>query len=258
MIEIWNTAIFRPMLNGLLFLYSLLWQNFGLSIIVFTVLVRLLTLPMTMKQMRSTRKSQEMQPKLQELQKKYKDNKEKLAEEQMKLYKEAGINPIGCLGPMVIQMPIWIGLYQSISNALPGSPMQLLNLARHIYTQVPTMSTLVPLNAKFLWLDLGRPDPLYIVPIVVVVTMWLQQKMMATPSTGSEQQAMSQSMQITMPLMFGMITFQAASGLGLYFVVTNVVQLIQNYFISGWGSLGTLFGKGGDAQKPARTKDKRK
>jgi len=256
--EIWNTVVFRPMLNGLLFLYSLLWRNFGLSIIVFTVLVRLLTLPMTMKQLRSARKSQEMQPKLQELQKKYKDNKEKLAEEQMKLYKEAGINPIGCLGPMVIQMPIWIGLYQSISNALPYNPLQLLNLARHIYTQVPTLSTLVPLNAKFLWLNLGRPDPYYIVPIVVVVTMWLQQKMMTTPSTGSEQEAMSQSMQITMPLMFGMITFQAASGLGLYFVVTNVVQLIQNYFVSGWGALGTLFGKGGGAQKPVRTKDKGK
>jgi len=256
--EIWNTAIFRPMLNGLLFLYSLLWRNFGLSIIVFTVLVRLLTLPMTMKQMRSAKKSQEMQPKLQELQKKFKDNKEKLAEEQMKLYKEAGINPLGCLGPMVIQMPIWIGLYQSINNALPYNPLQLLNLARHVYIQYPSLSSLVPLNAKFLWLDLGRADPYYILPIMVVVTMWLQQKMMAAPATDPDQQAMSQSMQITMPLMFGMITFQAASGLGLYFVVTNVVQIIQNYFVSGWGSLATMFDKSGASRKVTQVKGKGK
>jgi YidC/Oxa1 family membrane protein insertase len=239
--QIWNAVIFEPMLNGLLFLYSLLGRNFGLSVIVFTVLVRILTLPITMQQMRSAKASQELQPKLQELQKKYKDNREKLAEEQMKLYKEAGVNPLGCLVPTLIQLPIWIGLYQSIINALPDNPLQLLNLARHIYPQFPLLSSLVPLNPRFFWLHLGRPDPYYIVPILVVATMWVQQKMMAAPTADPQQQAMNQSMELMMPMMFGIITLQLASGLGLYFVATNVVGIIQQYFVSGWGGLVTLF-----------------
>lgn len=243
MTQLWNTLIFQPMLNFLLFLYSVLFRNFGLSIVVFTVLVRLVTLPFTMSQTRSAKASQELQPKLAEIQKKYKDNKEKLAEEQMKLYKEAGVNPLGCLVPTLIQFPVWIGLYQSISNALPDNPMQLLNLGRHIYTQFPLLSSLIPLHSKFLWLDLGRPDPLFILPILTMATMWIQQKMMAAPSTDPQQQAMGQSMELMMPLMFGMITFQLASGLAIYFVASNVVGIVQQYFVSGWGNLASVFSR---------------
>jgi YidC/Oxa1 family membrane protein insertase len=241
--QLWNTLIFQPMLNALLFLYSLLARNFGLSIMVFTILVRLITLPITRQQMRSTRASQELQPQLAELQKKYKDNREKLAEEQMKLYREHGVNPLGCLVPTLIQFPIWIGLYQSIINALPNNPLQLLNLARHIYVRFPLLSSLVPLNSRFLWLNLSRPDPYYILPLLTVATMWLQQKMMATPSADPQQQAMADSMALTMPIMFGMITLQVASGLALYFVATNVFGIVQQYSIGGWGGLASYLGK---------------
>jgi len=241
--QLWNTLIFQPMLNFLLLLYSLLFRNFGLSIVVFTVVVRLVTLPFTMSQTRSAKATQELQPKLAELQKKYKGDKEKLAQEQMKLYKEAGVNPLGCLVPTLIQFPIWIGLYQSISNALPNNPIQLLNLARHIYTQFPLLSSLVPLHSKFLWLDLGRPDPIYLLPILTMATMWMQQKMMAAPAADPQQQAMSQSMELMMPMMFGMITFQLASGLALYFVASNVVGIAQQYFVSGWGNLASVFSR---------------
>ncbi len=249
MTQLWNTFIFQPMLNGLLFLYSLLARNFGLSIIVFTVLVRLLTLPITRQQMRSTQASQELQPQLAELQKKYKDNREKLAEEQMKLYREHGVNPLGCLVPTLIQFPIWIGLYQSIINALPSSPLQLLNLARYIYVQFPLLSSLVPLKSRFLWLNLSRPDPYYILPFLTVATMWLQQKMMATPSADPQQQAMADSMALTMPIMFGMITLQTASGLALYFVATNVFGIVQQYLTSGLGGLAAYLDR-----KPQKTR----
>lgn len=240
MTQFWNTVIFQPMLNLLLLLYSWLAHNFGLSIIVFTVLVRVITLPITWQQMRSAKASQDLQPKLLELQKKYKNDREKLAQEQMKLYKEAGVNPYGCLVPMLIQFPIWIGMYQSIINVLPNNPLQLLNLARHIYHQ---FSGLVPLNASFLGLNLGRSAP--ILAILVAATMWVQQKMMAAPTADPQQQAMSQSMELMMPLMFGWITWNLASGLGLYFVVSNIVGIIQQYFISGWGSLATVFSRQG-------------
>ena len=256
MTQIWNTVIFEPMLNFLLFVYSLLGRNFGLSIIVFTVLVRALTLPVNLRQMRSAKASQALQPKLQELQKKYKNDREKLAAEQMKLYKEAGVSPLGCLVPTLIQLPIWIGLYQSIIHALPDNPLQLLNLGRHIYLQFPILSTLIPLNSRFLWLNLGRPDPYYVLPILTVATMWMQQKMVTSSSTDPQQQAMSQSMELMMPIMFGFITFQLASGLGIYFVATNVFGIILQYFVSGWGALGTLFSRRSGGASPERAKGK--
>jgi YidC/Oxa1 family membrane protein insertase len=259
--QLWNTIIFQPLLNLLLFLYALIGRNFGLAVILFTVLVRVATLPFTMQQMRSAKASQDMQPKLAELQQKYKNDKEKLAQEQMKLYKESGVNPLGCLVPTLIQLPIWFGLYQSITAALPQNPLQLLNLARHIYVRFPFLSNLlpasmVPLNPKFLWLNLGRPDPYYIIPILTVASMWLQQKMMAAPNADPQQQAMSQSMELMMPLMFGWITLSMASGLGLYFVATNVVGVVQQYFTSGWGSLATLLKKPSKPTAATRRKGK--
>lgn len=244
----WNTLIFRPLLNLLLFLYSVLGRNFGLAVIVFTVLVRLVTLPFTRAQMKSAKASQEMQPKLKELQEKYRDPKDrdKMAQEQMKLYKEYGVNPLGCILPMLIQMPIWFGLYQAIGTALPQSPVQLVNLAKHVYSSFGFLSnvvpsSLIPLNPRFLWLDLGKPDPFLIVPILTAVTMWVQQKM-TSPATGDAQaKAMSQSMELTMPFMFAWITYSAASGLGLYFVASNLVGVVQQYFTSGWGSLANVF-----------------
>jgi YidC/Oxa1 family membrane protein insertase len=259
--ELWNTIIFQPLLNLLLFLSALIGRNFGLSVIVFTVLVRVVTLPLTMQQMRSAKKSQEIQPKLAELQQKYKGDKEKLAQEQMKLYKEAGINPLGCVGPMLIQLPIWFGLYQSITAALPQNPLQLLNLAKHIYSRFPILagllpSSLIPLNPSFLWLNLGRPDPYYIIPILTVATMWVQQKMMSPQNADPQQQAMSKSMELMMPLMFGWITINLASGLGLYFVATNSVGIIQQYFTSGWGALTSVFNRASRQAEPPRRKGK--
>ena len=259
----WNTVIFQPLLNLLLFLYSVLGRSFGLAVIVFTVLVRLATLPFTQAQMKSAKASQAMQPKLKELQDKYRDPKDrdKLAQEQMQLYKEYGINPLGCLVPMLIQMPIWFGLYQAIGTALPQNPLQLVNLAKHIYSSFGFFSTvvpssLIPLNPRFLWLDLGKPDPWFIIPILTAVTMWVQQKMMSPAGGDPQQQAMSQSMELTMPFMFAWITYSSASGLGLYFVATNLVGIVQQYFSSGWGSLASVFRRGLNPEKADAAKGK--
>ena len=240
MTQLWNQFIFNPMLNSLLWLYSVLGHNFALSIVVFTLLVRVVTLPFTLSQLRSAKASQDMQPKLAELQKKHKGDKSKLAEEQMKLYKEAGVNPLGCAVPMLIQFPIWIGLYQSIINVLPDSPVQLLSLARHIYLQ---FSHLLPLNANFFGISLARPFPA--MAILVVATQWVLQKMMTPVATTPQQASQNQSMELTMPLVFGMITLNLASGLGLYFLTTNIASMVQQYFVTGWGSLLPLMQKVG-------------
>src|SRR5688572_13259588 len=114
--------IINPFVTTLTFLYSVLAQNVVLSIIVFTVLVRLITYPLTMQQQRSTKAMQQLQPELKKLQEKYKNDKEKLAQEQMQLYRQFGINPLGGCLPMVVQLPVMLGLYQAIIFALAATP----------------------------------------------------------------------------------------------------------------------------------------
>ena len=125
----WDLLIINPMVNTLLWIYSILIENFGLAIIVFTMLVRLITYPLTAKQMKSTSAMQDLQKskKWQDIQKKYKDNREKLSQEQMKLYQEEGVSPFGSCLPTLIQFPVIIGLYQSIIRALAVTPIQLLS-----------------------------------------------------------------------------------------------------------------------------------
>ncbi len=251
--DIWTVAILRPMLNALLWLYSVLGGQFWLAIVLFTVVVRVAMTPLMLPQQRSAKKMQELQPRLKELQKKYGKDREKLAQEQMKLYREAGVNPMGGCLPMLIQFPIWIGLYQSIIQALGYQPLQLLNLAGNIYPGLQRIWAEVPLNRFFLGMDLSKnPQELagltYLLPILVAFTSWLQTKM-ATPSSGGDGQAasMGQSMTLMMPLMFGFFSLSFSTGLSFYFIVSNVIGIVTQGFISGWS--GLQFWKGWSLSK---------
>lgn len=123
---LWQEVIMRPMINSLALLYQILFSNFGLSIIVFTILIRLAMIPLTVRQTRQMKKMQSIQPKLKAIQNKYKgkkgDDRRKMSSETMGLYKDAGVSPVGCLGPMIIQMPIWIGFYRAILRTMPSTP----------------------------------------------------------------------------------------------------------------------------------------
>ncbi len=236
------------MLNALLGLYSILGNQFWLAIIIFTILIRVLMTPLMLPQQRAAKKMQDLQPQLKELQKKYGKDREKLAQEQMKLYKEGGASPFsGCL-PTLVQFPIWIGLYQSIIQALGHQPLQLLGLSQNLYGALRGMiSAAVPLNRFFLGMDLSlEPSVLggltYLLPVLVAFTMWLQSRM-ATPAGGDPQAAsMNQSMTVMMPLMFGFFSLNFSTGLSLYFVISNIIGIITQGFISGWK--GLLFWKG--------------
>ncbi len=232
----WNTLIIDPMVNTLLWIYSILWHNFGLSIIIFTLLVRLLTYPLTAQQMKSAQAMQEMQKskKWQDMQKKYKDNREKLAQEQMSLYKEMGVNPFGSCLPTIIQFPIIIGLYQAVIRALAVTPVQLLDLSSHIYPFVNAAS-LIPLNNRFLWMDLSQPERLVIfgvgIPVLaifVVITTYLQSKLMTPMTQPGEQGAqMAQAMNLYMPFLMGWLAYSFSAGLALYFVASNLFTITQ-------------------------------
>jgi len=249
----WNTFILYPMVNVLIWIYNFLLHNFGLSIVIFTIVIRLLTYPLTAQQLKSQKKMQELQgsKKWQDIQKKYKDDKEKLAQEQMKIYKEMGINPLGSCLPLVIQFPIMIGLYQAISLAMASAPIQLLNLGRSLYSFIPA-SALIPLNSKFLWMNLGLPEissphalviagfAVPIMTIIVVITTYLQSKLMTPPANPGDQGAqMSKMMNLYMPILMGWIAYSLSSGLALYFIISNVLGVAQ-YALMGnvhWDNL---------------------
>jgi len=236
MLDLWNLIILNPMINGLIALSSVLDGSFGLAIIALTFIVRLILLPLTLKQLNSTKALQGMQPKIQELQKKHGKNQQKLQQEMMKLYKEAGVNPLGCLWPMLVQFPVWIALYQSIMKALATTPESLLDLFRHLYSwEVVTRA--LPLDSHFLWLNLGVPDGTMILAIIVGGSMWVQQKMVTAPSADPRQKSMNSMMQLMMPFMFAFFTLMFPSGLALFWAVSNVIGIVIQYWITGWGYL---------------------
>ncbi|MGA2671576.1 MAG: YidC/Oxa1 family membrane protein insertase [Dehalococcoidia bacterium] len=234
--DIWNLIIANPVLNVLIALSHILGGSFGLAIIVLTVVVRLILWPLTKRQLNSTKALQEMQPKIQELQKKYGKNQQKMQQEMMKLYKEAGVNPLGCLWPMLVQFPIWIALYQAIMSALATTPENLLNLAQRLYSW-DVVSQAIPLNSHFLWLNLGSQGD-FILAIIVGGTMWVQQKMTQAPAVDPRQESTSRMMLLMMPLMFGFLTLMFPSGLALYWAVSNIIGIVTQYFVTGgWGYL---------------------
>ncbi|NDJ78268.1 MAG: membrane protein insertase YidC [Chloroflexi bacterium] len=227
--------ITNPFITILLFLYQILGGNVVLAIIVFTILVRVALYPLTLKQHRSTKAMQQLQPELKKLQEKYKNDRERLAQAQWDLYREYGVNPLaGCL-PLLIQLPIMLGLYRAIVASMAATPLQLLELSERIY--VHPLSSQVPLQNQFLWLNLGVPDPLYILPILVVATTFLQQKLLmpSTPkpepgsgdSASDQAAAMSRQMMTIMPIMFGIFSLSFASGLSIYFIASNIIGIGQ-------------------------------
>jgi YidC/Oxa1 family membrane protein insertase len=190
--------------------------NWGLTIIVFTLLVKLIFWPLTVQQIRASRAMQDLQPKLNDLKKMYGKDREKLMQEQMRLYKENSVNPTaGCL-PLLIQFPIWIGLYGAL-NLLKTDGL---------------------LAGGFLWIpSLAQPEPFpHALAILTAASQWVVQRMMATQTSDPQQKQMQQMMQF-MPLMYLFFSFNVSAGLVLYWVVSNAFTMIQQSFYTGWDSI---------------------
>ena len=232
----------------LLWIYNILGHGphmFGIAIILFTILIRVVTWPLNAQQMKGATAMQDLQNDKEwlEIQKKYAKDKEKLAAEQMRIYRENGVNPLGGCLPALIPWPILVGLYQSITMVMGAQPEQLMDLSKHLYTLSPALAMAVPVNPGFLGLNLaGHPDfgaPLtLIIPALVLASTWVQQKMMTVPSTDAQSAQMNQSMQMMMPLFIGYISLSFPIGLSLYWIIFNVVGIVQQYLQQGgWGNL---------------------
>jgi YidC/Oxa1 family membrane protein insertase len=247
---LWNNLIYNPMLNALLFLYSII-PNYGIAIVLFTLFIASLTMPLRIKSQISMRaqqaKTAKLKPRLDELKKKYKDDPQQLQSAQMKLYQEEGlVNPFnsGCLLTL-LPFPIFIGLYNVITSVMGTTPEQLLQLSPHLYPFFPQAARLVPVNPNFFGLNLAaKPSEQGIVAMallvgLVVASSWVQQRMMVMPtaSLDPQQAQMNQSMQLMTPLIFGFFVLQAPAGLSLYWITFSVVGIVQQYFTTGWGNL---------------------
>ncbi|MCX7715476.1 MAG: YidC/Oxa1 family membrane protein insertase [Clostridia bacterium] len=272
-------------------------QNYGLAIIIFTVIIKLVLLPLTVKSQKSMKKQQKLQPALAELQKKYANDKEKLQLEMMKLYKENDVSMSGGCLPMLVQMPILIGLYQVIQKPLSfligvnfnseAAINKVIDIQQRMIEQFPnvigrlssaTMEQLANtsqiqlstwseklngasdawvINFNFFGMNLsnvptmaisnlltGKFDDLgtlllLLIPIVAIATTWVSMKLSQAQTKPANEKdednpavQMTKSMSMMMPAMTGFFTLTFPSGIGLYWIIANVVQIAQQYFLN--------------------------
>ncbi len=185
--------------------------NYGVGIILLTGLVRVLTAPLTSRQMRSMKKMAELKPRMDAIQEKHRDDRQKQSEEMMKLYKEAGVNPFGGCLPIVLQFPVFIGLYSALQSAID---------LRH----APFLGWINDLSAPEALLVLPGIDvPVRLLPIVMGASMVLQQKL--TPSSPSMDPSQAKMMMTVMPVMFTVLFYSFPSGLVLYWFVSNLLAI---------------------------------
>ena len=221
--EIINYGFFDPISKFLLQLLRLLFKivhNWGIAIILLSLVIYFALFPLSLQQLRSMKEMQMLQPKIEELRKAYKDNPQKLNKEIMELYKEHKVNPFGGCLPLLLQIPVFFALYQALMRSLELK------------------------GASFLWIkDLSRPDRLFtlpsqlpvigneinVLPLLMCLIMFLQQKMTSKATVSAEQQKM---MLILFPLMFGIIFYHMPSGLVLYWFINSLLMFVYQLKIS--------------------------
>ena len=193
-----------PILRGLQFFYKFI-PNYGVAIILLTILIRLLLFPLAYKSYKSMKKMQKVQPQLQKLKEKHKDDPQRMQKETMELFKRAGANPLGGCLPLLLQMPVFFAFYQVLYGAveLVGAP-----LGGWIH-------------------DLSIKDPLYILPVLMCVSMFGQHKL--TPATTAD--PTQKKVMMIMPLVFGFIMKDLPSGLVLYIFVSTLFAILQQLFV---------------------------
>ncbi len=245
---IFNTFLVFPLTN-LFVAFTVLTGNAGLAVILVTIFIRFITLPLNIKQMKTTRAMAALAPQLQGLQKRFKDPKRR-SQEQMRLYKEAKVSPAGCFSSLLVQMPILFALFQTFRTTVGETPESLISLSDRLYGW-EYLRTSMPLPADFLWLNLGQPDQ-FVLPVTVAASTFVLQKVTMLPATDDKQRAQNSMMNFLMPLMFGYITLTLPSGLGLYYFLSNLIGIAMQYMYVGRGPVNwrALVGLSQDAVLP--------
>jgi YidC/Oxa1 family membrane protein insertase len=224
----------------------------GVAIIIFTILIRSLTIPLTMKSLKSNRNMQAIQPLMKDIQKRYKDDRAKQQEETMKLYSQYGINPASGCFPMLVQLPIFFGLYAALQFTIQhGTDVAQLSTILWNPAWIPYANFAEP----FLWVpNLAKPDPLYIWPVLSGLFQFFQNRM-AMPRKNPDapqdaQQKMMNGMMQFMPIYITLISLGFPAGNVIYWAFSSLFGAVQQYFISGFGALPDFPGFGWLPRKP--------
>ena len=223
-VPLWDRYV--EFLERVLNFLAVTFHSGGIAVIVFTIIVKTMLLPLTIRSVRSSKSMQELQPKIKELQKKYGKDRQKISQETMALYQQYQVNPLaGCL-PMVIQIPIFFGVYRSILHLSNGSAAIS---ASHYW------------GDSFLWLpNLATADPYHILPIMAGAFQFIQTRMSRPAGQGKPsdpQQAMMNTMMNFMPLMVVVFGWGFASGPVIYWVTQSLYSVVQQWLIAGWGAM---------------------
>jgi YidC/Oxa1 family membrane protein insertase len=240
-----NVIFTFPIFNLLMLLDHVL-GDFGLSIIVLTVLIRLILFPLTLRQLKSTKAMQAIQPLIADVKKQYPKDQRAQLEATQAIYKEYGINPAaGCL-PLFVQLPVLYGLFNSLNTVLRNHPT-VHSINSIIYPFLPHITGLPDANLNWFtfinhawFINLGATDPTHILPVLAGVATFIQLRMSQPRTTAATQNAMTQQMQIMqflMPVVTLVFALGFPAGLALYWTTTSIFSMIQQYFVTGWGSL---------------------
>lgn len=197
--SIWDQMVnaFADLINSVAHFVN----NYGLALIIVTILIRLVTVPLMFRSLKNAKKMQFLQPKMAELKQKFSSDPRKYQEEVMSLYKEEGVSPFGGCMPMIVQAAILTLFY------------------RAIYTDASLA------HATFLWLSLGKPDPYYILPVIAAVTSYFQQRLTMVQSDQT-----TKMLQYIFPVMIFIFAWKTFSALPLYWAVSNIFTIVQLYF----------------------------
>src|SRR2546429_1908321 len=247
-VDIWNDVLVYPLLTLLIIAYDFV-HDFGLAVVIVTVLIRLALYPLYVRQIRSSRGLQELAPALNDIKKKYGSDRAKLNEEQMKLYRELGVNPAGGCLPMLVFLPVLIAMYSAFQQAPKFDGAELQEI---VHRYLPFIQVGIPLDSKIdmtaHWLpwiqaagrDLSQSDPYFILP-VLSGALQLVASVMAMPrnppKTDDPTQRTMQSMSYTFPLITIVLFNSFPAGVFIYYITTTLFQIVQQYFVMGWGQL---------------------
>ena len=247
---LFNLIFTFPIFNGLVLLYHI-FGDFGVSIIVLTLVIKLILFPLTLQQLKSMKATQALQPKMAEIKKKYANNQQEQALAMQALYKEYGVNPLaGCL-PLLIQLPVLYGLFYALSGVFRTSTHTVAAINQNLYSFVPHFTTYPSIYLDWFTflgpnfhISLASSDPTHILPILAGLATFVQLRMSqpktTTAAAANDPTAQStKMMQYFMPLITVFFGWTFPAGLALYGTVSSVFQAAQQYFVTGWGALLT-------------------
>ncbi len=251
MLDLWNSLLFWPLLNGLVFFYRIT-GNFGWAIIALTTILRVVTTPLVFSSLKTSKKMQDLAPDLAKLKDHHKDDKQALMTAQSELYKQNGINPAaGCL-PQILQIVVLIALFNAFNTVLTTSATEMVGKINPMLYSFNRLNEGSSISTQFFSWNLIKPDtysipgvPLPIPGILLIasaVVQFLSSKMMMPEkkiqTDKDDVMASSQEQMVYMfPLMTLLFGAQFPTGLVLYWLVFSALSMVQQYFISGWGGL---------------------